>query len=111
MGRPVPPKPEQFVADRTVELDPYSVILRPLVTEKGTHLSERHNAYTFEVHPLANKYDIKNAVQTIWSVRVDKVRTQNRSGKTKRTKTGLGRTRSWKKAVVKLHAEDQISFF
>ncbi|QDT16033.1 50S ribosomal protein L23 [Alienimonas californiensis] len=111
MGRPVPPKPEQFAEDRKVDLDPYSVILRPLVTEKGTHLSERHNAYTFEVHPLANKFDVKNAVQTIWSVRVDKVRTQNRAGKTKRTRSGLGRTRSWKKAVVKLHAEDQISFF
>ena len=111
MPRPVPPPPEKFVEDRTVPLDPYGVILRPLVTEKGTHLSERHNAYTFEVHPLANKFDVRNAVQTIWNVRVDKVRTQNRAGKTRRTRQGLGRTRSWKKAIVKLHAEDQISFF
>ena len=111
MPRPVPPPPEKFGEDRTVDLDPYQVILRPLVTEKGTHLSERHNAYTFEVHTLANKYDIKNAVQTIWNVRVDKVRTQNKAGKTRRTKTGLGTTRRWKKAIVKLHAEDQISFF
>ena len=111
MGRPVPPKPSAHREARTVTLDPYQVILRPLVTEKGTYLSEAFNAYTFEVHPQANKLDIRNAVQHIWKVRVDKVRTQNRQGKTRRNKTGLGRTKGMKKAVVKLHAEDQISFF
>ena len=40
-------------------LEPYQVILRPLITEKATHLSERHNAYTFEVNPLATKTEIK----------------------------------------------------
>ena len=111
MSRPVPPKPEVHQQNRTVPLDPYQVILRPLVTEKGTHLSERHNAYTFEVHPQANKLDIKNAVRTIWNVRVDKVRTQNRQGKKRRNRTGIGVTKSWKKAIVSLHPEDQISFF
>ena len=108
MSRPVPPPAED---QQRIKLDPYQVILRPLVTEKGTYLSEAHNAYTFEVHPQANKLDIRNAVQHIWKVRVDKVRTQNRQGKTRRNRTGLGRTKAWKKAIVKLHAEDQISFF
>ena len=108
MSRPVPPPAED---QPRIKLDPYQVILRPLVTEKGTFLSETHNAYTFEVHPQANKLDIRNAVQHIWKVRVDKVRTQNRQGKTRRNKTALGRTKGMKKAVVKLHAEDQISFF
>ena len=81
------------------------------MTEKGTFLSERHNAYTFEVHPQANKLDVKEAVSTIWNVRVDKVRTQNRKGKTRRTRQGLGKTKDWKKAIVSLHPEDQISFF
>ena len=44
-------------------LEPYQVILRPLITEKATHLSERHNAYTFEVNPLATKTEIKEAVR------------------------------------------------
>ena len=108
MSRPVPPPAEN---QPRIKLDPYQVILRPLVTEKGTYLSEAFNAYTFEVHPQANKLDIRNAVQHIWKVRVDSVRTQNRPGKTRRNKTGLGRTKGMKKAMVKLHAEDQISFF
>ena len=108
MSRPVPPTADD---QPRIELDPYQVIFRPLVTEKGTYLSERFNAYTFEVHPQATKTDIKGAVQHIWKVRVDKVRTQNRKGKARRHKSGLGRTKAWKKAVVKLHAEDQIAFF
>ena len=44
-------------------LDPYQVVVRPLITEKATHLSERHNAYTFEVNPLATKTEIKHAIE------------------------------------------------
>ncbi len=94
-----------------VTLEPHQVIRRPLVTEKGTHLSERLNAYSFEVHPLATKADIKNAVQQLWEVRVVGVRTQNRVGKPRRHKMLLGQTRAWKKAVVKLHEDDRIAFF
>ena len=97
-------------ADNIV-LNPYQVILRPLVTEKGTELSERHNAYTFEVHQKADKTDIKNAVEELWSVRVRKVRTQNRKGKPRRHKMSHGYTKSWKKAIVELHEEDRIAFF
>lgn len=94
-----------------IELEPYRVVLRPLVTEKGTHLSERDNAYTFEVHPQATKTDIKAAVEQLWDVRVVKVRTQNRPGKPRRTRTRIGRTKAWKKAIVLLHEEDRIAFF
>ncbi|HQX48289.1 MAG TPA: 50S ribosomal protein L23 [Planctomycetaceae bacterium] len=94
-----------------VTLEPHQVIRRPLVTEKGTHLSEKLNAYSFEVHPLATKTDIKAAVQQLWDVRVVAVRTQTRVGKPRRHKAVVGHTRSWKKAVVKLHDEDRIAFF
>jgi large subunit ribosomal protein L23 len=94
-----------------VVLDPYQVILRPLVTEKGTHLSERYNHYTFEVSAEADKTDIRNAVEHLWNVRVVKVRTQNRKGKPRRHKASYGYTKSWKKAIVQLHEDDRIAFF
>lgn len=94
-----------------VNLEPHQVIIRPLVTEKGTHLSERFNLYTFEVSPFATKTDIKKAVEHLWDVRVEKVRTQTRKGKPRRHRTSFGRTRNWKKAIVELHEEDRIAFF
>lgn len=92
-------------------MDPHHVVLRPLVTEKGTHQSERYNAYAFEVAPQANKVDIRHAVETLWNVRVISVRTQTRKGKPRRTRLALGHTSDWKKAIVELHDEDRISFF
>ncbi len=94
-----------------VDLEPHQVVLRPLVTEKGTHVSTRHNAYAFEVHSLATKTDIKKAVESLWSVRVLAVRTQTRVGKPRRTKTIYVQLKAWKKAIVKLHEDDRISFF
>jgi large subunit ribosomal protein L23 len=98
-------------ARSSITLEPYQVVLHPLVTEKGTHLSERHNAYTFVVSPLATKSDIKRAVEELWNVRVVGVRTQNRKGKPRRHRFKLGHTIGWKKAIVELNAEDRISFF
>ncbi len=95
----------------SIVLEPYQVILRPLVTEKGTHLSEKRHQYQFQVNPSANKADIKNAVQVLWNVRVLDVRTQVYKGKPRRWKMRLGRTGDWKKAIVKLHADDNIAFF
>jgi large subunit ribosomal protein L23 len=100
-----------IVSTHSVELEPYQIVLRPLVTEKGTHISTRHNAYAFEVHPLATKADVKRAVESLWEVRVVAVRTQNRVGKPRRTKTVYEQTRPWKKAIVKLHEDDRIAFF
>jgi large subunit ribosomal protein L23 len=94
-----------------IDLEPYQVILRPLVTEKGTHVSSRHNAYAFEVHPLATKTDIRKAIESLWNVRILAIRTQNRVGKPRRTKAVVVQTQSWKKAIVKLHDEDRIAFF
>jgi large subunit ribosomal protein L23 len=94
-----------------IKLESHQVILRPLVTEKGMHASERFNAYSFEIHPLATKHDVKRAVEELWEVRVGEVRTQNRKGKIRRQRMALGRTRNWKKAIVKLHDEDRIAFF
>ena len=95
----------------SVVLEPYQVILRPLVTEKGTHLSTTQHQFQFEVNLAATKADIKNAVQFLWNVRVLDVRTQLYKGKPRRWKMRLGRTAEWKKAIVKLHAEDNIAFF
>ncbi len=94
-----------------IQLEPHQVIIRPLVTEKGVHQSERLNAYAFEVHPQATKTDVKNAVQSLWNVRVVAVRTQTRRGKPRRSRYVMTRTADWKKAIVQLHEEDRISFF
>ena len=92
-------------------LDPYQVVIRPLITEKATHLSERHNAYTFEVNPLVTKTEIKVAVEALFNVKVLNVRTQNRRGKMRRYRLKLGRMRNWKKAIVSLHEEFRIDFY
>lgn len=92
------------------ELEPHQIILRPLVTEKGTHQSTRHNAYTFEVHPLADKLQIRDAVQQLFKVNVLGVRTMNCLGKHKRFKGAEGRLANWKKAIVKLDKDDKIDF-
>jgi len=100
-----------ILTESGVELEPYQIVLRPLVTEKGTHISSRYNAYAFEVNKLATKTDIRKAVESLWDVRVLKVRTQNRVGKPRRTKMKIGHTQDWKKAIVELHEEDRIAFF
>jgi len=99
------------VSSKGIQLESHQVIKRPLVTEKGMHASERLNAYSFEVHPLATKTDIRKAVEGLWDVRVVAVRTQSRKGKPRRHRVAMGSTKNWKKAVVKLHEEDRISFF
>ena len=93
------------------ELEPHQVILRPLVTEKGTHQFTRHNAYSFEVNLWATKEQIKIAVEDLFNVRVEKVRTQTRMGKMRRYRFRMGKLANWKKAIVKLNAEDRIEFF
>ncbi len=92
------------------ELEPHQIVLRPLVTEKGTHQSTRYNSYTFEVHPLADKLQIRDAVEKLFKVRVEDVRTMNCLGKNKRFKGQEGRLANWKKAIVKLNSEDKIDF-
>src|SRR3954468_22695461 len=89
-------------------LDPYQVVIRPLITEKATHLSERHNAYTFEVNPLATKTEIKNTIETLFQVKAADARPQTRRGKARRYRLKAGRMRNWKKAIVALTADHRI---
>ena len=89
----------------------YNVIVRPLVTEKGTHQSGVFNAFSFEVNPDANKTQIKQAVEKIYDVKVLQVRTANRKGKPRRSRYRWGTTRKWKKAVVILHPDYHIDLF
>ena len=95
------------------QLEAHQIILSPLVTEKGTHQSthQHHNAYSFQVNLWATKEQIKHAVQELFNVRVEKVRTQMRHGKKRRYRFRVGRLANWKKAIVKLHGEDKIEFF
>ena len=75
------------------------------------HRSERYNQYSFEINVLATKEDVRRAVEELFDVRVAKVRTQNRVGKSRRFRFRRGKTRSWKKAVVTLRDEHRIDFF
>jgi large subunit ribosomal protein L23 len=92
-------------------VDDYQVIIRPLVTEQGMHFASTRSAYSFEVNRDANKTEIKNAVEKIYSVKVNKVRTANRKGKYRRKGRNFGLTSSWKKAVVYLEPEYHIDLF
>ncbi len=92
-------------------MDNTNVIIRPLVTEKSTHQQQTRNAYAFQVHPNANKPQIKKAVETIYSVKVVEVRTMSVKSKPKRRGVTAGRTRSWKKAVVQVKPGDSIPIF
>ena len=88
----------------------YNVLLKPLITEKGTLLAEQ-NKYAFQVAPGANKMQIKEAVETAFNVRVLRVNTMVMPGKMKRVGRSQGRTSEWKKAIVTLAAGDRIEFF
>ena len=92
-------------------MDPYQVVIKPLITEKGTTQNETINQYAFQVHQRANKAQIREAVETIYDVRVLKVRTLKRRGKMRRYRYTRGRTAGMKKAVVTLHPDDHIDLF
>jgi large subunit ribosomal protein L23 len=92
-------------------LSPHQVVLRPLVTEKGMHRSTRNNAYAFEVNKLANKHDVRRAVEELFNVKVVKVYIQNRKGKPRRSRFRTVQTGDWKKAIVKLGPDHRIDFF
>lgn len=94
-----------------MDVDDYSVIIRPLITEQGTHLASVKSAYSFEVNRKANKTQIKKAVEALYNVKVDKVRTANRRGKQRRKGRNFGITASWKKAVVYLEPDYHIDLF
>jgi len=90
--------------------DPRDVILKPVVSEKSYGLLDA-NTYTFIVHPSANKTEIKEAVQAIFSVRVLNVNTLHRKGKRKRTRQTWGVRKATKRALVTLHPDDKIELY
>jgi len=92
-------------------MDEYSIIIRPLVTEQGMHFAHNRGAYSFEVNSRANKPQIRNAVEKLYNVKVEKVRTANLRGKHRRRGGTVGMTSSWKKAVVYLKPDYHIDLF
>ncbi|TJZ51977.1 50S ribosomal protein L23 [Streptomyces piniterrae] len=90
--------------------DPRDVLVKPVVSEKSYALLDE-NKYTFIVDPRANKTQIKQAVQAVFSVKVTGVNTINRQGKRKRTRTGFGKRANTKRAIVTLAEGDRIDIF
>ncbi|TWU32930.1 50S ribosomal protein L23 [Novipirellula artificiosorum] len=98
-------------AEGAIQLESHQILMRPLVTEKGVHRATRNNQYAFQIHRDATKFDVKRAVEELFHVKVEKVRTQTRKGKIRRYRYRSGRTNDWKKAIVQLAEDDRIDFF
>ena len=90
--------------------DPYDIVLSPVITEKGTRLTDEQNKFLFKVSPSANKIEIRRAVEQIYKVKVAAVNTMNVRGKTRRYRASRGKESDWKKAVVTLKEGESISF-
>lgn len=86
------------------------VLLAPHITEKGAIVGESSNQYVFRVATDATKPEIKQAVEQLFDVSVDAVRVLNNKGKTKRSRTGLGKRKDWKKAYVRVQEGQLIEF-
>ncbi len=91
--------------------DPRNVLVRPLVTEKGSRQREMQNTYYFEVARGANKIEIKRAVESLFQVKVVAVRTSVQHGKIKRLGRFMGPRPDWKKAIVTLAKDNTIELF
>ena len=92
-------------------MDLYQVVIKPLVTEKGTMMLSEGNWVTFRVHPNANKIEVREAIQKIFSVSVLQVNTQIVRGKRRRFGKTMGQSKAWKKAMVRLKEGDKIEIF
>lgn len=91
--------------------DPRQVIIRPVVTERSTDLSDALGAYTFVVSKEANKIEIRRAVEQLFNVKVAGVRTMNVRGKWRRVGRSLGRRPGYKKAIVTLAEGEKIDVY
>ena len=89
----------------------YEVIQRPLVTEKGVAKKDNERTLCFQVHPEANKTQVKAAVEKLFKVKVDEVRTATFEGKLRRRGRFSGYRADWKKAYVKLKAGEKVPDF
>jgi large subunit ribosomal protein L23 len=94
-----------------MNVEPRTIVRRALVTEKGTQIREGQNGYLFEVARDANKIEIKQAVEAIFSVNVTSIRTLRVHGKPKRVGRHAGHRPDWKKAVVSLKKGQTIELF
>ncbi len=88
----------------------YDIIESPIITEKAVRNSAEFDQYCFKVSKRANKIDVKRAIETIYNVEVKSVNIINVKGKMKRVRYKLGRTASWKKAIVRLKSGQKIDF-
>ena len=91
-------------------MDPTTVIIRPVVSEKSYVLAS-NDKYTFRVHHAAHKTQIRQAVEALFDVKVVDVRTMSVKSKPKRRGYTAGRTRAWKKAIVQVRPGDTIPIF
>lgn len=89
----------------------HQIVVKPLVTEKGTTMLSEGNRVTFKVHMDANKIEIRDAVQRIFNVSVLQVNTQIVRGKRRRFGKAMGQPKAWKKAMVQLKEGDKIEIF
>ncbi len=88
----------------------YEIIKKPLITEKGSKLKESQNKIVLQVSPDANKIEIKNAVEAVFKVKVDEVRTMVFKGKRKRLGARQGVRSDWKKAVITLKEGQTVEY-
>jgi large subunit ribosomal protein L23 len=91
--------------------EPRTIVRRALITEKGTQIRERENGYLFEVARDANKIEIRHAIESIFPVKVETVRTLRVHGKPKRMGRYAGHRPDWKKAIVTLKKGQTIELF
>lgn len=89
---------------------PYSVILGPVISEKGTELTQKQNKMLFKVDARANKIEIRKAIEELYPVKVIRVNTVWVKSKPKRLRYQLGKTAAWKKAIVTLKEGDKIEY-
>jgi large subunit ribosomal protein L23 len=90
--------------------NPYKIILKPLITEKGTLLQEEENSYCFLVHPRASKTQISKAIESLFDVNVVRVNTMVRKGKWKGIGHRAYQRANYKRALVKLKEGEAIEF-
>ena len=103
----------KIAAPRVDEQRLMTILLAPVVSEKATHIADRHNQVIFRVAPDATKHDVKAAVELMWKdkkIEVARVQMANVQGKKKRFGAYTGRRRNWKKAYVSLKPGQEINF-
>ena len=92
-------------------MDFYQIIKKPLITEKGTKQKEQLNQLAFEVDRRANKILVRNAIESIFKVKVLDVKVMNVKGKKRRVGRNVGRKADWKKAIARLAPGENIESF